>query len=245
MYVVIGWAKRTALAFALLALLFVVADHSVNKDRVSLGGENGAWTFGAAPSNGAGAEVCVYFSPAPSAFTSQQLGQVRCDSNQLLLVDVPGAVTLGTGSATIGSVTPLLPFNSTSDGQSGAANSSVGLVGLNSAGTNDRLKSYLGGILEGFANNSTILVPTSPTACTNISNSKGVLAEVVNANSAAQTVVLSLYDDSAHGCSSSSQIYQVILSSSASPILMIPLANGLAYNLSASVSANIVITYLK
>lgn len=88
MSALIGWTKRIALAAVVVTLFYVVADHAVNRDRISLGGENSAWTFGAAPSNGAGAEVCTYFSPAPSALTTQQLGQVRCDANQTLMVDV-------------------------------------------------------------------------------------------------------------------------------------------------------------
>jgi hypothetical protein len=90
MYALIGWTKRIALAAVLLTLFYVVVDHSANGSRISLGGENNAWTFGAEPSNGAGAEVCTYFSPAPSAFTSQQLGQVRCDANQISMVSAQG-----------------------------------------------------------------------------------------------------------------------------------------------------------
>src|SRR4029077_6865849 len=88
MHIFIGWAKRIALAFLLLALFYVVADRSINRDRTALGGDNGAWTFAAAPSNGAGADICTYFNPAPVAFTTQQLGQVRCDANQIAMVDV-------------------------------------------------------------------------------------------------------------------------------------------------------------
>jgi hypothetical protein len=185
MHIFIDWAKRIALAALILVTLYVATDHIFNHDQVSLGGNNNALTFGAAPGRGAGAELCTYFNTPPPVFTSSQLGQVRCTANQDLRVTT------------------------------------------------------------GFANNTAILIPTSPTVCTNISNSSGVLAEVVNANASPQPVTLSLFDDSAHSCASGSQIYQVILSSSASPILMIPLSNGLAYTLSGTPGANIVITYLK
>jgi len=112
MYVFIGWAKRLVLAFVLLALLYVAADHSVNRSRISLGRENNTWTFGAAPANGAGAGVCVYFSPAPTTFTTQQLGQVRCDANQIAMVDVStGAVQIAQNSS--GNTIPIACDNST------------------------------------------------------------------------------------------------------------------------------------
>jgi len=111
MYAFLGWTKRIALAVAILGVFYVIADHSINKNRISLGGQSNTWTFGAAPSNGAGAEVCTYFDPAPSAFTSQQLGQVRCDANQIAMVDVTaGAVQIAQNSS--GNTIPITCDNS-------------------------------------------------------------------------------------------------------------------------------------
>jgi hypothetical protein len=89
-YAIFGWAKRIAIAATLISVIYVVADHNANRNRFSLGGESDAWTFGAAPSNGAGAEICTFFSSPPPALTSSQLGQVRCDANQISMVSAQG-----------------------------------------------------------------------------------------------------------------------------------------------------------
>jgi hypothetical protein len=180
-----GWARRVALAALLIAVFYVCVDHFITRERITLGGMNDAWTLGSAPSSGAGAELCTFFSSPPPVFTSSQLGQVRCDANQNVMVDVT------------------------------------------------------------WANNRTIITPASPTTCTNISNVRGSLVEVINSSSSPQPQTLSLFDDGGSSCLTGTQIYAVTLSSSASPILMIPLSNGLAYTLTGAANANITITYQK
>jgi hypothetical protein len=125
MYELFGWTKRIALAGALLAMFYVAADHVANRDKLSLSGMNNPLTFGAAPGRGAGAELCTYFNTPPPVFSSSQLGQVRCDANQLLMV------------------TASLPYSySASDGtQAGTAASGVGMLAWNqSTSTADRLQ---------------------------------------------------------------------------------------------------------
>lgn len=104
----IRWMARIVLAGAVLAIIYTVADHAANSNRLSLSRETGSLTFGAAPANGAGAEVCTYFTPTPSPLATSQLGQVRCGADQILLVNLQPWTTLIESGST--AAPPAAPF---------------------------------------------------------------------------------------------------------------------------------------
>jgi hypothetical protein len=100
-------------------------------------------------------------------------------------------------------------------------------------------------VFDTWANNRAIITSGAAVPCTSISNSPGTLVEVINALASVQGQTIDLFDDAGTTCATSARIYEVILSSSASPILMIPLTNGLAYTTTGAISTNIVVTYQK
>jgi hypothetical protein len=99
MYAAVGWIKRLAFASALLPLIYIGATQVVSSSRTSVMVTNDAWTLGAAPSDAAGAELCTYFSSPPPVLTTAQLGQVRCDANQISMVDAQGPGSVASSPA--------------------------------------------------------------------------------------------------------------------------------------------------
>jgi len=96
-----------------------------------------------------------------------------------------------------------------------------------------------------------VLTSSSATACTAFANPAKELLAVLNASTSAQTVTLSVYDESGTPtCASADLVYSVVLG--ASQVVLFPalpdtksgwLVHGGAYKLSAAATNNIVILY--
>jgi len=87
----------------------------------------------------------------------------------------------------------------------------------------------------------TILTPTSPIAVTSIKASAGRAVKLVNASTSAQTVTISLFNESTTVGAAATLIYSAILGASQVIALDIIVPNGLSYSLSAAPLANIIV----
>jgi hypothetical protein len=176
-----GSVKQIVLASVLLGSFCLAIQPFIHHDHEPSSQVNDAWTFGAEPGDAAGAELCTYFNSAPTAFTSTQLGQVRCDPNQIVMVDVSaGSVQIAQNSS--GNTIPIVcdnsaPINITSTTTTGvvayASGKTIYVCGFNfqtSAATNVTFET-------GAASSNTCSTPVALTGPYNSGPQAGVSDE--------------------------------------------------------------------
>ena len=195
---------------------------------------------------GGGTSAITFFN-APATNLTSFISSLPSGSNTIGNVGLSRPSNTDTGSATSTGAVAIQGYNGTSWSR----------VGVTHPGTSITSSNYTLGV-QGVTNGvplstlpngsltNSLLTSSTSTSCTNLAAVAGQVAELVNASTTGQSVTLSLYNESSASCSSADLVYSVQLGASQIVTLNLPMATGITYQLSGSLSsgANIDLVYL-